>query len=530
MRVNKYAKNIIPFTIILIFIIVILTFLNLKDKTGHSNSNKVSSQTEIKLSLFGVDVKKYRRVSEVVEEFEKRTKDILNLKLNITWIPPEDYKQKLPMWLAAGEEMDLVVDAPWMNLNNLARDGAYLDLEKYFNNSEYPGLNKAFDAEYINNNKLFGKVYGIPITNTFMDMEGIAYRKDLLEKYGMKPISSYEDLYNFLTKVNEKEKDMIPFGAYGKRGFFKLFTEPSERQLEGKVFSFFDYIDVSVAADGKSVAGIAAYGDKDENYKGFDISYGKQYISNYYNNCRRFGKFLAPDILANEGNVGKEAAVHYLTISSFLDAQNQLKARLPNAELEFWPIYKNNQKLEPNSQATDYRAWNFVCIPTSSKKVDKTMGFIDWLFQSQENNDLFNLGVEGVHWSLVEDKKWKIKSDGNSSNDYLFPGYELTWNPFYFRVPYGLPNNIEKYIQYQFKADTFKKTELAGFTFDQNPVKIEVAKCNYISEQYLLPLACGLFDNPDLKLKELNDQLTNSGVDKIKQELKKQINEFLLKK
>ena len=121
----------------------------------------------------------------------------MNIKINITWTPSSVYKQRLPMWIAAAEEMDLVFDAPWVNMEKMIIDEAYIDLTEYFNNPQYPGLMKAFDSDFINNNKFFGKLYGIPITNTFMDMEGIAYRKDLLDKYGMDQIQNYDDLYDF---------------------------------------------------------------------------------------------------------------------------------------------------------------------------------------------------------------------------------------------------------------------------------------------------------------------------------------------
>ncbi len=83
----------------------------------------------------------------VFDEFEKRTKDTLNTKLNIQWNPISDHKQKLKLTMAAGEEMDFVFEADFISLKELVPQGAYAQLDKYFNNDAYPGLKKAFPPD-----------------------------------------------------------------------------------------------------------------------------------------------------------------------------------------------------------------------------------------------------------------------------------------------------------------------------------------------------------------------------------------------
>jgi putative aldouronate transport system substrate-binding protein len=70
---------------------------------------------------------------------------------------------------------------------------------------------------------------------------------------------------------------------------------------------------------------------------------------------------------------------------------------------------------------------------------------------------------------------------------------------------------------------------LAGFTFDQEPVKTEIAKCNTVTAKYLPMLLSGFGDVND-NLSKMNKDLKDSGVDKIKEELKNQINAFLAQK
>ena len=93
-----------------------------------------------------------------------------------------------------------------------------------------------------------------------------------------------------------------------------------------------------------------------------------------------------------------------------------------------------------------------------------------------------------------------------------------------------MPKKLSQYFDYQFKADTYTQTIIAGFTFNQEPVKIEVARCAPVVEKYLPPLSCGLYENIEEKLTEFNNELRAAGVDAIKKELEKQLNLFLSEK
>ena len=86
-------------------------------------------------------------MDKVLAEFENRTKDTLNTKLDIEFAGSE-LTQKLGLKMAVGEEVDLSFDYLGIGTlyQNIAR-GYYQPLEKYFNNDAYPGFKKAFPPE-----------------------------------------------------------------------------------------------------------------------------------------------------------------------------------------------------------------------------------------------------------------------------------------------------------------------------------------------------------------------------------------------
>src|SRR5690606_33753293 len=121
-----------------------------------------------------------------------------------------------------------------------------------------------------------------------------------------------------------------------------------------------------------------------------------------------------------------KAASYYGTISSYAADKKLLQETIADTDLEFFVLKERIRNMEPKAIPTSYKANNSVAIPASSKNIDRTMKFFDWLFQSRENHDLFELGIEGTHWEAVGEDQYKLLE---ASNNYMFPGYEFTWNP-----------------------------------------------------------------------------------------------------
>ena len=101
---------------------------------------------------------------DVYAEYLNRTKDTINVALDITWVEHSDYKDKLNLEITSGSDWDLVFDASWIHLKDLAAEGYYADLSEYFNHPDtYPGLAAAFTEDTMKANTWFGKMCYIPV-------------------------------------------------------------------------------------------------------------------------------------------------------------------------------------------------------------------------------------------------------------------------------------------------------------------------------------------------------------------------------
>ena len=499
-------------------------------QTANNTGKNAPDPVTLKMMLFG---DKPADLDKVLAEFEKRTKDTLNTKLEIEWNTNADHKQKSKLKLAAGEEIDAIFDAPWMNLNQNVSQGFYQELDKYFNNDEYPGLKKAFTPEFLESNKINGHTYAIPITNFFYDMPVVFIRKDLREKLGLQPIKSYDELEVYLQKVKEQNPSMLQLPLKGDRGFYKMFgpegkmvnvrTNPNTISGTGVAFN------LALSADGKKVIGATTLGDPTADYANFPAPFNTP--DYYYSNYDKFvewNKYVQKDVL-NEKDPGSlftsgKAAAFEGTINDMTSKRQKLQTAVPGADVEFFVYNTAMRNMEAGAIPTDFKAWNDIVIPVTSKNADRTMKFFDWLFSSQENHDLLELGIEGEHWTADGDKGYKSTA---KTTNYLFPAYEMTWNPLMSRINAENDADSLKVIEYQAKNESYYQVPLSGFVFNAEPVKNEIAKVQPKSSDAVMIFNAGLDKNWRTSAEKLNKELRASGLETIRAELIKQVQAYI---
>lgn len=168
-------------------------------------------------------------------------------------------------------------------------------------------------------------------------------------------------------------------------------------------------------------------------------------------------------------------------------------------------------------------------VPSSCKNPEKSIQFLNLLYQDSSLATLLKYGIEGVQYTKTYTGTM-VPSKG--FNDYN-----------YFWGIYGDPNkypisdtvikkgtaggSILKY--YKLKNDwtkTVKTSKAFGFTFNQDKVKTEISACTAVTDQYLKLLESGSVD-PDKEIKNFNDKLYASGLQKIMDEKQRQLNAWL---
>lgn len=498
-------------------------------------------ETTLKIYLFG----EAQNMDKVLDEFYEQAKDTLNVKLDIIWSSGADHRQKMPLIMSNQEDADLVFDAYWMNLNRLSTQGAYADIAKYFNNDQYPGLKKAFPPEFIAQvTNADGSIYAIPFTQAAEDIQVILLRKDLRAKYGMPPITSNAELEEYFKRVQADIASgglqmVAPFGIGASRGFYYLDDDIVEKRaanipnIDGTGDGVGMMFDVAISADGKKVIAAATLGDPDSAYAAFPAPYNRNTRNDrvvnaltkwaqYAQNDRqtetdaRNNLFFVEKVAAIEGN-----------ISNYLEAARTMEGLGKSVEMY---VYVPTMQKRERVVCQPMTAWNFLCVPQQSKKIDKAMAFIDWLFQSRANHDLFELGIEGEDWKAVGSDEFEALSPANK---YTFPGYEMTWNPNFIRTDANYPEEIKDIFRYQNDPGSYRPSPIPGFTFNNEAtpaLRTAFAAVAGIQATYRPILMLGLAESPEQTQKTLEEyyrKAKSAGLDVIRQAVIEQVQAYL---
>ena len=478
----------------------------------------------------------------VLEEFYKQTQDTLNVKLSFIYAGWDDIGQKVSLKISGGEKMDSAFLAQWTSpsIQEAALDGQLLNLDKYFNNDQYPGLKAAFSEEYLSTNKFLGDdgeyhVYGIPFSNSFGNASYVFYRKDLADKYGV-TINTVADLETFYDAILADGSGMTPLAFLGSQdqlmsAFYSETKTVHNYITAGNTNSGLLAGGVIIKDDGTAYVSRTFVAADDPEFNKYmpDDDRSKTEPHWEYGVARRFYEkgYVSEDILnttdARADFMAGKAASFFGATDIYSSVASEFAENIPGGELGMIRVTNLD---EPHQINATFQAWNFACIPVTCKDPDRVMEFYDWVYASQANNDLFELGIEGVHWNAVGDNGYEAIPNAATGNTYNFPGYLLTWNPTMTRQSASTPEAVLADIEKCTDQTYFYKEITAGFSFDSSAVKTEVALISDVVSMKTA-LGNGMVADIDGTIESLNQQLLAAGWEAYAAEYERQFNEYL---
>lgn len=515
-----------------------------------TSSGTAMAPVDVTLFLWG---DKPNQMDDVLAEFQTRTKEELNMNLNINWAPQADYPNNIKLKLSAGEDVDMCFDAPWMNMNTFILQGNYRDLTPYFNNDAYPGLKAAFSEEYLGNN-LMGenadRVYGVPLTQSFGGAGMMYIRGDLREKYGLAPVTDLASLEAYLQKVVENEPSMIPFAmkkdaSYGATGIFdaqldrvKIAVDKMEKgmwdtDLAPGVTATLYVEDYKVKDCVLSAEPAEAKTNLPAPYNEADYTAAKA-VREWYEKG-----YIEKDVITRDDAMAAftsgKAASFIWESAQYNNVLSALSQSVEGSVLEVYDYEFYSANDIKAMKKGSYQAWNFICIPvtTSDEKTDRIMKFFDWMFTNTENHDLFEWGIEGKNFTAVSDEEYTYPESLDIATNYNFPGYELTWNPNFIRYPQGYPDSVLKIMKSANDPESYFDPLLSGFRFNGDPVKNELANPDFLTAKTRRDnLALGIFPDVEAEMAAIDKEMTGNktlqeDIVKIKEEVVKQATVYL---
>lgn len=422
----------------------------------------------------------YARINEIL-------KDKINATLEMKFIPVGDYDQRMQMIMAAGEEYDIAWTADWANTyaNNVSR-GAYIPLNDLLEN--HPDLKALMPEVVWEGAKIGGKIYGVPSYQVMYNQHGLWFREDLVEKYKLGDKIEAATTLGDLTEVFQTIKDNEP-NVYGLP-----FGRP----------------DVWFAQFKPLVENLFAVDT--ETWKVHDIVENEDILNNYNIMREWYLKGFFPEDVGgkiDDGLLSREGRLfsRYARMKPGMEAET--------AQSRVYPVIGKETGEAILSGKSTVSSLN--AISTTSKNPERAMSLLALVNTDKELYNLMVFGLEDEDYTKVGENHIEIKEGG-----YNYAAWMLG-NQFNAYLTPGQPDTVwEETIQ---RNEQATKDPLLTFSFDRTPVETEMAQILAISREFSPILNSGI-DEPDKVLKMRKEKMKAAGMDKVIEEIQRQIDEW----
>ena len=443
-------------------------------------------------------------VELVQAEVSKLLSEKINatIKLNYFWWDSYADKQKLA--LASGEAIDTMFSPQWWNYETYVSQKAYLELDDLLANYG-KNIVANIHPSYLEAPRIEGVLYGIPTNKDMLGVSGVLVNKAMAEKYNMdfSGVKTPADLEPFLKTIKENESDVVPFIS-----------------TKGDQSSYF-MMDYSASING-DVGFIKTDGDikvlntkETEEYKTVQALARDWFKKGYINE----------DVATlQDGMPVKKAQKAFMWAEQLKPGKDkEMEAQLG---YEIVQVYAY-QGLPRYTMTGDLTNSMFV-IPRASKNPERAMMFLDLMFYDKQLKNLISWGIEGVHYKKVGENQIDF-ADGVTAENSGYTGM-AQWaqggNQFLdYLWANESPDKWEKMKEFN---DSAVPTKALGWTFNQEPVKTQIAACTTVGDEFGAALNSGVVDYDEVYPK-MQKAYETAGINDIIAEAQKQLDAFAAK-
>ena len=484
-KMKKNSKQILAFAL-LISVVMSLSACGNK-KSGKSDSES----TDIVWYVMG---SRQKDQDAVMDEINKKLNEKYQLNLELNVVDSGAYSDKMNMIMASNTEYDLCWTSNWSNpFSTAAESGAFYKLDELLA-GECKGLFDALPEFVWDDAKVKNEIYAVPNYQVYYHQGAIYIPTNLVEKYNIdtQSIKSLYDLEPVLKILKEKEPDLYTFNPNDFAGSTL------------KDYHTFNNASFLAVKEGDADFNILSTHELPEYYKEIEL------YRDWYNQG-----YIRKDIVSavNESSADTSAlryAVWFSSIKPGIDAIN-----LKNFGEPITTIPLRTPLIKPNAGQATMNA-----VSNSSENPAKALKLLEVMNTDKEIYNMMCFGIEGTHYEKISENTVRtIENNGktyNPNKDWVFG------NQFNAYVREGQSENVwEETDRINRESE---KSPLRGFNIDFSNIKSEVAKINAILSEYNY-IYLGA-EEPKKSWDERIEKLKTAGIDKVIEEVQRQIDEW----
>lgn len=435
-------------------------------------------------------------VNDKLNEVLARKIGVTITYIKVGW---QEYNDRINTMISTGTPFDIAFTTDY---SSYVQRGAWLKLDEYLS-SIGKEMYDAIDPVLWQGVRMEdGGIYGVPTNKELAVRMHWMYPEKLVQKYDI-DITEYttlESLEPLLQLIQDKEPSYLPMELdKDSQNFFALYG--------------YEYIvDKPLPLMVRSLdpnAPVVNIFETEEARQVLDT------LRKYYLN----------------GYINEDAALR--------ESQN-----LKRGDLVFWkpagggPLSENSwskdrgyklvaHPVTPPLITTESVRGGIMSVNARSAHPVESIKFLNLLNTDPEVRNLFNYGIEGVHYTLDDNGQVLLKSNSNSGDPAAPVGYEgvqYTQGNWFILYTIGgeYPDPLDKWDQYRAANAGNIKSKLLGFTPDLSSVAIQVNHIRIVWDKYYSSLLTGSVD-VDTVLPKFNDELRQAGLDEVRAEVQRQL-------
>jgi putative aldouronate transport system substrate-binding protein len=446
--------------------------------------------------------------------------DGYDIEVQVIRIPWDSYEQKLNIMLSTGEPFEMVhVMGDIKNLTFFATRNAVVPITKYVD--KYPTIKNLFTKDEWLAGTYNGEIYAVPVMWRSEDNAlGYLYaRTDFMAETGypnyipgILPAATPDDVLTLMKRQQDYIQKEVGRKAYHYP--HNLAVAPYWLHRYYDTYPFFVERSLGVILS-RQDGTIDSYFESDE-FKNDAQFYRKMYQQG----------FIHPDLLSQDVQVignseWQNGAV--LPSESFGFSANTLAGTddEPGTMPYVTGDYMWAERQKPDLVYTISQNTN--AISSTAEDPESGIKFLNWLYTSQENYNLWHNGVEGVHYNLDDAGDMQVVNDPMDAPLYSFEAW-MTGNKKFWVWPSTIDPAFVEFFNY---ASQNKVTSpIAAFLFDASSVASELANIQTEIIASFYPIKWGMVDYNTGYAAALS-RLKTAGLDKYMAEYRRQFAEYL---
>jgi len=439
--------------------------------------------------------------------------DGVNIEVSLIRVPWDAWGQKSNLMLATGEEFELLhVMQDLKSLGVLYSKNAIVPLNDAL--KKYPELVKKFPQGMWDEVTVDGKILAVPAWTTNKDGKShgeFYYRKDLLDKLGLPVPATVDEVIDTALKLQQAIEE-----EQGKKSYVYNPMERPVSWLHRTYDRYPFYVDTNLGVVMVDQEGNVHSWLETEEFKN---------DAKVYKRMNDLG-LIHPDLLileenyeATEASFGRFA----MGFESFDYSSNFVSMRQHRPEAVL-----GDGILEPQKGKFRYfYSWNANAVPVTSKHPEAGLKFLNWLYSSKENHDLFHYGIEGVTYTSSGPERFEPLKGADGQDLYQFDNW-MTPYIAYRRIEESVPEKVFDIFKKEI-TDPVTVSPVTGFQFNVEPVAHEASNLESEVKKIVWPIKYG-FQSYDEAFPDAIRRLKAAGLDEYLAEYERQLRAFLADK